>query len=69
MFPPLNVRSHLIPVGLCGVSVHTSFGFVDKVAKGIHFQRAVKIYRTQAALKVGNDRPACRSGHGGEMKK
>ena len=38
-----DVHSHLIPVGLCRVSVHTCFGFVDKVAKGIHLQRAVKV--------------------------
>lgn len=38
-----GMQSHLIPVGLCRVSVHSCFGFVDKVAKRIHLQGAVKI--------------------------
>lgn len=49
--------------------MHTRFGFVDKVAKGIHFQRAVKICRKQAPLKVGNDGLERLLGHGGEINK
>lgn len=49
--------------------MHTRSGFVDKVAKGIHFQRAVKIYGTQAVLKAGNDRLECLLGHEGEINK
>lgn len=37
------LHSHLVPVGLCRVSVHACFGFVDKVAEGIHLQRAVQV--------------------------
>lgn len=36
-------QPHLVPVGLCGVSVHTGLGFVDEVAVGVHLQGAVQI--------------------------
>lgn len=41
--PPSDLGSHLVPVGLRGVPVHAGFGFIDKVAKGVHLQRAVEI--------------------------
>lgn len=41
--PPPDLGSHLVPVWLRGVPVHASFGFIDKVAKGVHLQRAVEI--------------------------
>lgn len=35
---------HLIPLRLRGVPEHPGLGFADKVAKGVHFQRAVEVW-------------------------
>lgn len=43
LFLHMELSSHLVPVGLCAVSVHACFSFVHKVAKGIHLQRAVQV--------------------------
>jgi len=32
----MGMWDYLIPLGLCGVSVHSCFGFIHKDIKGIH---------------------------------
>lgn len=53
---PPRSEPHLVPGGFCRVSVHSSFGFVDKVAEGVDLQRAVEIYRTHRVGSAVNYR-------------
>lgn len=46
-----NNPTYLIPVGLCGVSVHSGFGLVHKIPKRIDLQCAIQIWERRDRLR------------------